>query len=54
VIPSSPDKRYYASGWNAAHRGEPFDPGAFYDWREGWQDYQLAKATLPEKKLTTL
>lgn len=32
------EKIYYDNGWNARVRGEPFDPDAYRDWRDGWKD----------------
>jgi hypothetical protein len=51
---SAPQKRFYDQGWNAAHRGEDHDPGAFSDWQEGWADYQTARNNLSEEFLTSI
>ncbi|MBU9539385.1 hypothetical protein KTE58_23655 [Burkholderia multivorans] len=37
--------RYYDQGWNAFIKGEPFNPRASSDWRDGWTDCMEA----PEK-----
>lgn len=30
--------KYYDEGWNARCRGEPYQPTASLDWRDGWKD----------------
>jgi hypothetical protein len=32
------DKKYYADGWRARCKNEPFDPNASADWQDGWND----------------
>ena len=29
---------FYDQGWNAYMRGEPYNPNATLDWRDGWRD----------------
>ncbi len=35
-------KVFYDEGWNACVRGEPYDPTASFDWRDGWLDCNSA------------
>jgi len=37
-------KKFYDQGWNAFVRGEPYDPSATRDWRDGWKDCHDADA----------
>lgn len=32
------EKKFYDQGWNACIDGEPYDPKATLDWRDGWKD----------------
>lgn len=30
--------QFYDQGWNARCRGEPYEPTASRDWKDGWKD----------------
>jgi hypothetical protein len=38
------EKKFYDQGWNARVKGEPYDPKASRDWRDGWKDCDEAPA----------
>jgi hypothetical protein len=38
----SDTKKFYYEGWNAYVHGDPYNPFAKKDWRQGWRDCKWA------------